>query len=245
MPPPFIPTYPLTHRHNNGRVKKKKQTLLDCLEFKFAEEICVWQYLSRSKSCETSKIPAESDVLKRGGSQILKTLTRLLMHVAIATVIVPYASKKGSTYMWKGKKKKIWRCGSELVVAWVFFCIYICVCVCVYWRNNQDALIISIPVMRVWIGIFHIYWYGNVYIQCHMLYILLHLRRVVSDNWVADANTFVSFTFLKFFFSLPQRSVIYCTCQHGAIKKPVIIVHPVNHIFFLLLFCQFCLLWIC
>lgn len=57
------------------------------------------------------------------------------------------------------------------------------------------------------------HWYGNVYIQCHMLYILLHLRYVVSDDWFADVNLFI---FLPLYF-FPSPEIPYCTRQHGAI----------------------------
>lgn len=76
-----------------------------------------------------------------------------------------------------------------------------------------------------------------------MLYILLHLRHVVSDNWVADVKMFilcshcsfcVCFFSLEILISLVEDSAHANTVPFSPIN-PVIIVHPVNLI---LLFCQ-------
>ena len=47
-----------------------------------------------------------------------------------------------------------------------------------------------------------------------MLYILLHLRYVVSDDWFADVKLFI---FLPLYFSPPSPEIPYCTQEHGAI----------------------------
>lgn len=80
------------------------------------------------------------------------------------------------------------------------------------------------------------HWYGNVYIQCHMLYILLHLRYVVSDDWFADVNLFI---FLPlYFFPPPQRFLtVHDNMVPFSLTQPVIIVHRVNLALFYFAFC--------
>lgn len=99
-------------------------------------------------------------------------------------------------------------------------------------------------------SMFHICWYGNVYIQCHMLYILFHLWNVTSDNQVADVkchdtSTVSGFCFfvLVMFFGLSSilGRILYMLtlCHFDLLIPPVWNVHPVNLLFYLLVYCLF------
>lgn len=60
-----------------------------------------------------------------------------------------------------------------------------------------------------------------------MLYILLHLRYVVSDDWFADVKLFI---FLPLYFPPPPQRflTVHKNMVPFSLTKPVIIVHRVN-----------------
>lgn len=110
---------------------------------------------------------------------------------------------------WKSEE---WTC-CDLLHVYIEYCIYVCL------LKEEWFVNISILDMNVWIDRFHICWYGNVYIQFHMLYILLHLQRVVSHSRVADVKMFIflSLYILCVFSSRVSEQRIFCTCPLGAI----------------------------
>lgn len=112
-------------------------------------------------------------------------------------------------------------------------------CIDVYWKN-QNALMSS----QSQTGIFHICWYGNVYIQCHMLYIMFHL--LTCYFWQPGCRCekcHYSHVFLFFFCVLSSilGRILYMLtlCHFDLLILPVWTVHPVNLILFVGVFlCQ-------
>lgn len=103
----------------------------------------------------------------------------------------------------------MWECTGSLE-CFFWMCILFCIYVCLLKEQPGYFVIISIPVIKVWIDIFHIHWYGNVYIQCHMLYILS--TSLTCRFWQLDCrreNVCISFALFYFIFSLKLPYILY------------------------------------
>lgn len=138
-----------------------------------------------------------------------------------------------------GKKKKIERCRSERVIAlecvfWIrLICLYICVCLL---KEQWGCyVIISIPVMDVWIDIFHIIdmemcTYSVIcYTYCYT-FDMLSLTTGLP-MWICSY-------FFLFTFSPPQRFLtVHDNMVPFSLTQPVIIVHRVNLALFYFAFC--------
>lgn len=138
--------------------------------------------------------------------------------------------QKGKHINVGGKKKKIERCRSERVIAlecvfWIrLICLYICVCLL---KEQWGCyVIISIPVMDVWIDIFHIIdmemcTYSVIcYTYCYT-FDMLSLTTGLP-MWICSY-------FFLFTFSPPQRFLtVHDNMVPFSLTQPVIIVHRVN-----------------
>lgn len=150
-----------------------------------------------------------------------------------------YMHSKREAHKCGREKKKIERCRSERVIALecVFWICLICLCICVFIEGTMRMLCDHLNPCHGSVD-WHIsyHWYGNVYIQCHMLYILLHLRYVVSDDWFADVNLFI---FLPLYFFPPSQRflTVHENMVPFSLTQPVIIVHRVNLALFYFALC--------
>lgn len=150
------------------------------------------------------------------------------MHVAIATVFAPYAFKKGSTLM-RGKKEdwKMWEWTCHC--PWVFFeyVLFVCIYVCVYWRNNEDAMWSSQSLS----------WKCGLTYFISLIWKCVHSVICYTYCYIFDMLSLTtglpmwncSYFFLFIFPPPPQRFLtVHKNMVPFSLTKPVIIVHRVN-----------------
>lgn len=135
----------------------------------------------------------------------------------------------------KDQKMWEWTCRQLSVFDCTYFFVYICVSVRVCLLKEQLGCVDHLNPCYGSVD-WHIS-YLLIWKCVHTVSYVIHtVRSSTCCFWQlgcwCEYVCFIHFFLSFFFFLLPQRSVIYCTCQRGAIKKPVIIVHPVNHIIF-------------
>lgn len=150
------------------------------------------------KSIQGFKVPTEWKVWKWEkwyGSQILKHSHAFLMHVTITTAFASLHSKREAHNCEGQKDRNIWEwiccCLPYVFFECLFFFFFLYICLL---KEPGCYVIISIAVMKVRVDIFHIHWYGNVYLMSYVIHTVTSSTCCFWQLGCRCENVHISFT---------------------------------------------------